>query len=397
MASRMHPQAKRLLDAHVDYVMSQLHGPALTALLEREVDELFADARLLTLDEAVTPSMIKATALSYAVEIELSGAIPELVGDIARTLYAHPVHGNTTLNDLLPDGLFDEFLDKILEMRDLHEWLVHEAVANPVYSALATDIVVEGIRGYLHHGGSRVRSLPGMRQASALGSGLLRSALPAIEESLEESLRAYLQKSLRDLLQGSEDFLLGLFDQEQVRTLVIEAWDIVKDKRIADFQEGVSSLDIEEFFVIGYEAWRHVRGTSLYTSMIEAGIDAFFDKYGATTLREIIDEMGVSREIALREANRFAPHVLGALHEKQLLEPLVRRHLAGFYASAAVAAIVDDTPAAAPARTKPAKAPTVGAKVKSASAATQAPKAARTATGSKTTRKAPKPAAPAKP
>lgn len=397
MASRMHPQAKRLLDAHVDYVMSQLHGPTLTALLEREVDELFADASRLTLDEAVTPAMIKATALSYAVEIELSGAIPELVGDIARTLYAHPVHGNTTLNDLLPDGLFEEFLDKVLEMRDLHEWIVHEAVANPVYSALATDIVVEGIRGYLHHGGSRMRSLPGMRQASALGSGLLRNALPAIEETLEESLRAYLQKSLRDLLQGSEDFLLGLFDREQVRTLAIDAWDIVKDKRIADFQEGVSSLDIEELFVIGYEAWRYVRGTPLYTSMIEAGIDAFFDKYGASTLREIIDEMGVSREIALREANRFAPHVLGALHKKQLLEPLVRRHLAGFYASAAVTAIVGDAPAAAPARAKPATA--VGAKAKAASTATKAPKAATTAAGSdsKPPRKAPKPAAPAKP
>ncbi|MCC2636397.1 MAG: hypothetical protein K0Q68_116 [Moraxellaceae bacterium] len=387
MASRMHPQAKRLLDAHVEYVMSQLQGPALTALLAREVDELFADASRITLDEAVTPAMIKATVLSYAVEIELSGAIPELVGDIARALYAHPVHGNTTLNDLLPDGLFEEFLDKGLEMRELHEWIVHEAIANPVYSALATDIVVEGIRGYLHHGGARVRSLPGLRQASALGSGLLRNALPAIEETLEESLRTYLQKSLRDLLQGSEEFLLGLFDQEQVRSLALEAWDIVKDKRIADFQEGVSSLDIEEFFVIGYEAWRHVRGTPLYSAMIEAGIDAFFDKYGSTPLRELIDEMGVSREIALREATRFAPHVLGALHQKHLLEPLVRRHLAGFYASAAVAAIVgDEAPAARPAKPR----------ATSKAAPKTDPEAAPKVTGAKAVRKPLKPAAPAK-
>lgn len=357
MANRMHPQAARLLDAHVTYVMDHLQGAPLAQWITREVDELFAESRHLTLNEAVTRDMIKATARSYAVEIDPSGAIPELVGDIARALYAHPVHGQTTLSDLLPDGLFEEFLGKVLEMRDLHEWVVHEAVANPVYSLLVTDIVIEGLRGYLHHGGERAGRLPGMRQASALGRGLLKGALPALEATLEESLRAYLQTRLQDLLRGSEVFLLNLFDHEQVRSLATEGWDMIKGKRVSDFQEGVSGLDIEEFFVIGYELWRSLRTTPFYGAMLDTGIDAFFDKYGDTTLREVLDEMGITQDTAIREATRFAPHVLSVLRRKRLLEPMVRRHLEGFYATGAVAAILAgtesaETPdaAAAPAR-----------------------------------------------
>ncbi|HET8730900.1 MAG TPA: hypothetical protein VFM34_07315 [Moraxellaceae bacterium] len=383
MASTMHPQARRLLDAHVEYLMAQLQGPALEALVSREIDEMLSEGRRLTLEEAVTRDMIKATARSYAVELDLSGAIPELVGDIARALYAHPVHGRTTLNDLLPDGLFEEFLDKILDMRDLHQWVVHEAVDNPVYTQLATDVVIEALRGYLYHGGARAKRLPGARQMGALGGSLLRSALPALEETLEESLRSYLQRSMQDLLKSSEDFLLGLLDKEQVRSLVLEGWDAIKDRRISEFKEGVSGLDIEEFFVIGYEAWRSLRDTPFYGSLIDSGIDAFFDKYGESSLHEVLEEMGITRDIALNEALRFAPHVLDVLRERGMLEPMVRRHLTGFYASGAVEAILLDTAEPAPHHSSAAKAAGTAHKTPSAPRKADSTKAPSPRKGSK--------------
>lgn len=383
MATALHPQAELLLDAHAEYIMAQLRGKPLQDLIEGLVDQLLANARQITLDEAVTRKMIQDTARGYAVELELSGAIPELVGDMARSLYAHPLHARTTLSDLLPDGLFVEFLDKILEMRDLYQWIAHEAVANPVYAALASELLMEGLRGYARQGSARMRDLPGVRQASRLANQtLLRAALPLLEETLEESLRKYIQRSLQGLLERSEDVLLGLFDEAKVRAVVLEAWDILKHKRIADFKEGVSSLDIEEFFVIGYEAWRSLRTTPLYGALIDSGIDCFFDKYGEATLGEILDEMGVTREIAIRDALRFAPPVLAMLKKKKLLQPFIRAQLSGFYSSPAVAGIL-----AAPAPAKVAKPARQGAAAKAATAGkgkTAKPGAGKPAPGART-------------
>ncbi|MDF3030784.1 MAG: hypothetical protein K0R03_1342 [Moraxellaceae bacterium] len=394
MAKSPHPQAQLLLEAHVEYILAQLGGQPLEELIESLVDQLFENARKITLDEAVTREMIKATARGYAVELELSGAIPELVGDIARSLYAHPIHARTRVSELLSDGLFSEFLDKILEMRDLHQWIVHEAVTNPVYAALASELLMEGLRGYARQGSDKVRDIPGLRKAGRLANQtILRAALPLIEETLEESLRKYIQRSLQGLLDRSENFLLGLFDEEKIRTLVLDAWDIIKHKRISEFKEGVSSLDIEEFFVIGYEAWRELRATPIYGALIDSGIDCFFDKYGDTTLSEILEEMGVTREIAIRDANRFAPPVLAMLRRKKLLQPFIQEQLAGFYASPAVAGILA-APATAPATTaktpakpaataKAAAAPKVGRPADKQPAAKKSTKAAGSPTAKK--------------
>lgn len=337
----MHPKAAALLDAHVVYITAQLSGKSLQVLIEDEIHQIMADAEKITLNEAVTSQMIKDTARNYAVDLELSGAIPELVGDIARALYANPVHNVTTIGELLPDGLFEEFLDKMLEMRDAREYFVHEVVANPVYSALASDILLEGLRGYAQQGRELARQIPGAARAARLGQSLLSQAFPMLEESLEDNLRKYVTRILDGILHRSEHFLLTHFDEDRLRNIALEVWDEIKQKPVSEFKRSVSSLDMEEFFVIGYETWRELRNTAFYQAMIDTGIDCFFEKYGETSLRELVDEMGITHEIMVGEAMRYAPHVVKVLKHKKMLEPLLRRNLEGFYTSKTVAVILN--------------------------------------------------------
>jgi hypothetical protein len=263
------------------------------------------------------------------------------VGDIARRLYTHPIHNFTTLGDLLPDHIFEEILDKVLEMRELRERVVHEAIANPVYSALVSDVVVEGIRGYARQGTERVRRLPGAAQATRLGQTLLGGTIPALEESMDDNMRRFLRKGLQSILDRSERFLLEKFDEDKIRLIALDIWDNLKQRRITDIRQGVSTLDVEEFFVIGYEAWRELRQGALYTALIESGIDGFFDIYGDYSLRSLMEEFGITRDIALHDALRFAPPIITMMKKKKLLEPIIRRNLEGFYQSAAVKKILE--------------------------------------------------------
>lgn len=58
----------------------------------------------------------------------------------------------------------------------------------------------------------------------------------------------------------------------------------------------------------------------------------------------MLDEVGIDRDIAMREAMRFAPPVIAMLQRKKLLEPILRRQLQGFYSSSAVASILGANP-----------------------------------------------------
>ncbi|MGV2480830.1 UNVERIFIED_CONTAM: hypothetical protein IGO34_28980, partial [Salmonella enterica subsp. enterica serovar Weltevreden] len=87
--------AEALLDAHVQFVIDELTSEVLEELIEQEVDAGLATAAKLTLNAVVTRDMIKAAALTYAADLELGGGLPELVGEIARAIYEHPVHEQT--------------------------------------------------------------------------------------------------------------------------------------------------------------------------------------------------------------------------------------------------------------------------------------------------------------
>lgn len=340
MASRKHTLADTLLDAHVRHVMDTLKGKSLQIWVATELDHALSNADKLTLNDCVTRKMITDTALTYASDLELGGGIPELVGDIARALHDHEIHDQTRLRDLISDARYREFLDKILELKSLRRKLVEQAVASPLYARFASNLLYHGIQGYLAQ--STVASkIPGASSMLKFGKTMMSMATPQLEASIEESLKRYIGKTVKSTSSASAHFLLDHVDNDAVRELALDFWDRIRDSKVTALREDISNLDIEELFVSGYEFWRELRKGKYYRTLIGAGIDSFFDKYGDVTLAELLEDLGITRDIMLAEAMHYAPHVLKALHRKKLLEPAIRRNLERFYHSSAARAILD--------------------------------------------------------
>jgi hypothetical protein len=331
--------AEALLEAHVQFVLEQLQGPALRARIEREVDLLLGDAEKLLLKDVVTAAAVKETVRVYAVKLELAGGIPELVADIGQRIYDHPVHDQTRLEQLLSDRQLGELLDKLLEMSEVQTRLLDEAVANPVYSALAADIVYHGISSYLMQN-RLTGSIPGARTAMKLGKTVIKHATPGLEKSIEDRLKGYVQKNLQATLTESRRFLTERFDPETVRGAVLEVWDRIKRGKVSEFRRVLRAADLEDFFVIGYEYWRELRKTDWYVQLIDAGVDGFFERYGGISLGELLEEIGIGRDMLVADAMRFAPKAIEGLRQRGLLEPMVRRQLQDFYRSEAVEKIL---------------------------------------------------------
>jgi len=339
LASKKIGVAQALLDAHVAFIVEQLDGAQLQPLLEQQVDALLADAGKLTLDDVVSRESVKQVVQVYAVELELSGGIPELVAEMARLLYNDDVHGRTRLRDLMSDKQFKEILDKLLEMEALRTQLLDEAVSNPLYTALASDLLYHGIRGYLMQ--SRLaKNIPGAASMMKLGKSMLQHASPGLERSIEDNLKAYIRKNIGATLKESQRFLLGNFDEDRLREVALDAWDKLKLLKVSSFRSYLSSGDIEDFFVITYEYWRALRKSDYYSALINLGIDYFFDKYGKSKLTRILGEVGIDRRLLVADAARFAPDVIRGLKKKKLLEPLIRRNLQAFYRSGRIEAIL---------------------------------------------------------
>ena len=340
MEQVLHPKAQALLDAQVAYILKKIIADDLHLTLEQELDLVLANAPLITLSECVSSLQIKQTVHRYAIELDLGAGVFDIMGDIARRVHGHHIHQQTTLNEILSDRQFEQVLDKILELKNIREYILREVVINPVYAGLASDVVYYGLRDYLLQqiaGGKKNVARAG--KLLSWGKNLINSVPPELEGMIELNLRQYIQKSISSVLVESKSFLTHI-DIQKLRDNLLDIWDDIKQHPVSTYQQLLTSLDVEEFIVLSYEFWRDFRQSDYFKVLIDAGIDAFFNRYGTTTFDVLLDEVGIKREMLIADALRFVPPVLSIMQQKSLLEPLIRQHLEPFYQSDAVQQIL---------------------------------------------------------
>lgn len=324
--------AEKLLDAHVQFALDQLTGDNLRTNIEDELDHALEAAQKITLNEAVTRAQIKETVKTYAVDLDLHGAIPELTGDIARALYEHGIHDRTDFGDLITDQQFIDILDQVLAMKELREKVIKRSIGNPLFAALVSDVLYNGIKGYASDN-PLTKNSKVAASALSIGKSLLNKATPGLEQTIEDGVKRYIASNIKSTQRQAEKFLRDRIEDDALRERAIELWDENKHHKVSIFRDYVSEREVEEGFVTGYEVWRKLRRTEYYWTTIEVGIDAFFDKYGDATLREVLDEIGIHRDMMMDEAMRYAPPVIQLLKKKKLLEPRIRRQFEKFYLS----------------------------------------------------------------
>lgn len=328
-----------LLDAHVEFIMKDVYGTRLQFFIESRLDMLLGLAQRLHLKDTVTPDMIKQTARRYACEVELSVAVPELAAAIGRAAHAHPVHDVTRLADLMPDRNLQEFIDKLLELRELREGVVSEIVSNPLYASLLADILLQTVKNHLNRQ-LEASDFPGARQLMSFSLNLMGKSTPQLSVVIEDAARDFVTGSVSSILQESETLLMDSMEGGILRDVILDVWQQLRERTTGSFRDMVTALDIEEFFVIVYEYWHSLRRTEFYAAFIDSGIDAFFEKYGDASLAELLQEVGITRDMMLADAMRFAPHVIKVLKRKKMLDTIVRNELAPFYQSGQVEKIL---------------------------------------------------------
>lgn len=321
------PLAQQLLDAHVAHITGRLSEENLPGEIERLVDLVLAQTGKLKLGSVVKKEDVLATAVHYAAEMEIAPAIPEIVAEISRELYRHKAHDKATLNDVLSDQDFHEIVSKYFEMEELRERILHEAISNPVYSALVSNLLYNGITRYVNDN-PLTNNIPGAKSILKLGKSMIEKS----GANLEAGVKHFIKQNTKVALRESENFLLKQMSSDKLEGTLTLIWDRIKNQPVSRFRDYVKEDDVEDFFVIGFEFWRRFRQTDYYSDLIGVGIDYFFKKYGKVTLKKLLEELGITRDMILADAQRFAPRVIAELNKQGIIEEIARSELESFYA-----------------------------------------------------------------
>jgi len=336
MSDRDRDKALRLLEAQIEFVQAQLGPDRFAVVVEAEVDHALAAAGELVLDRLVSREQIKATARKYVTTTQIQGSIPELAGEIAARVYRHPAQDENRIGEVIDAEHVEALVAKLLALPLVRERLPSSPLAISMVSGwlyqIALDLVV-------HNREVAVR-VPGVSSLLAAGGQIVGTLAPGAQLDLDLRLRDLAERGARFMLHraaapGGSAHELPLYDT------VIDLWHEQADEPMSSFREYLSQDDLEDLLIVGYEFWLAFRGTAYLHSLVDEGVDFFFDKYGGFSLRALLEEFGVEREDLVEEALRFGPPVVQALSENGMLAAFLRRRLEPFFLSDTVLALLE--------------------------------------------------------
>lgn len=331
------PAARALLAAHVAFELEQWRGPAAKQRLRDEINAFWAWAERTPLKCLVSLDTVRAAAERLALDVHLPEQLDRVIGTIADDLIRLDIHRDTRVADVINERTFDDGVDLFIELEALRARLIKRALDSPVYTALATDVLYQGIKDYIFSDAWAIRSIPGVSRFIKGSSSAVSKRLPGLEAQVEKRVKTFIENNTAKTLARSEHYLLESLGEQRIRALAAEIWTAIHDQPLS-IADTLDTGELQRLVDFGLRIWRELRETEYVGHLVDEAVTAYFKRYGDEPLTALLGHIGVDRELLYQEAETLAPAVIAGLDETGLLEDLIRRRLAAFYESEAFTA-----------------------------------------------------------
>ncbi|MFT6122553.1 MAG: hypothetical protein ACJAWS_001577 [Oleiphilaceae bacterium] len=328
--------ANQLFELHIQHELTACSPEKLIDWARNESLALFEWLQTTQLNQFVNAEQIKTVIRTNVVENDVPGAIAEIAGEAATRLFTSTKHKKTALKDIISRAEYEGFVDKFIELEEQRKQGLDKIIDLPLYGDLISGVVYQAITRYIYESNIISKKVPGVSSMLKMSKSVLNKAAPKFGSGIEESVRSYITDSLEFILDESKSFLNESVTDEQLKASALDLWDMLEDKTLGEFQQGMDSVDLSEFVVLGYEFWRTFRKSDYFKHAYETVVDYFFEKYGEVEFGILLEDFMITPERAMKEVELFAPLALNTLIDSGQLEGLIRRRLAAFYDSEAV-------------------------------------------------------------
>ena len=305
-----------LLDAHVAYESSRLRGDALATLIHECVAAAFAWLEEVKLDQVITPERIIGVIQRYAIQLRISGGITESAGEMANVVFSSKVSGATRVGDMFSASSYKNFAkDRDARGRSARAHPRSHPERGIRYAHVACG-VAHRTRPGLPDGRSAER-VP-MLKDSLIALG--RRAFPDLGSDWGARSPGTWERHAARFTRDGEKHLLQAVDREWVRQMADEIWDVLSKKPLADATTALTSRDLEDFIVLGYEFWLKFRKTPYFLAVVTDVVQHLFEKYGDESLASLILDMGVTEAMIASELRIFLSPILDHASRTGFLE-----------------------------------------------------------------------------
>ena len=201
-----------------------------------------------------------------------------------------------------------------------------------MYSRLISNVLYHGIKNFLLTENVLARNIPGASSLVRLGKRSLNAASPKLEGGIDRQLIKFVNANIQDTIAESETFLNTALDPALMRKLGDEAWETNATTAVGDLAVYVDVDSLSAIVAVVEKFWLHYRETPLFTALVAAVVRHFFARYGEQDVRSFLEAMGITEDVARREASALVTPWLEQARDSGYAEQRLRVRLGAFYA-----------------------------------------------------------------
>lgn len=329
--------AQRLLDAQIEFVLAELSGERLAQVIARDVDDVFAFAETVTMNDIADPDAVRAAGHTLLDAVVGSKVVADLVGALAEAFYDLAASDDYRLGDVVEREPVSALIEKVLSMRQLQDRLLDRFTESPLVASVASRFVTKIIADFLQQNRARAEKVPGMSSLLSLGS----SAANRVRSStVDQFLGDAAGKGAQYALRRTNNTVRELIADAPLHDAAMEMWDLHADEPIGALRGYLSKADLRELAVLVHDLVLSARDTDYAVHVLDAGVDVFFDRYGDEHVATVLAGLGIERDTLVADLQRMLPPVIETALADGWLAEQVRTRLEPFFTSAAVATIL---------------------------------------------------------
>ncbi|MFH5210321.1 hypothetical protein ACHIPZ_19230 [Antrihabitans sp. NCIMB 15449] len=333
------PQAVtgKLLDALVEFILAEVTD-RFDDVVVREIDLVLAGADSIRLGDVVDPADVKVTARIGVDQVGGSAVVSQLVVPFADVFYNLDAASEHNLGDVIDRDQVQALINAVLGLTTAQERLFERLTLSPLIAQLASRFVGSIINDFVAGNRKKAERLPGMSSIFSVGDKVVSTAAKVGKGQLDAVAGMGAQYALKQ----TEGAVRDLVKNGPVEEAVLEVWDLHANEPVSELRLYVSEEENRELAELAYGAAMSTRNKEYLLALVDAWIDTFFENFGQSTVRELLDQLGLSRDDLIAEAARFAPPIIDALIANGVLADQLRQRLEPFFSSDAAIAIVTE-------------------------------------------------------
>lgn len=314
--------AQALLLEQVRFIKQKLQDPTDQKYLQDFIQKVYHHAEQITLKDVIQRQSLHEVVQKYAFELNLGADILEFIGFSAQKIHQTATTSAAQFDNFLTDEQFELWLYKFLELQQLRQYLQENLQENSQIKQVSLQLanqILENNTPWLDY----FRKL-NVRNQSIRGKVLnyLQDQQHSIELKLEQQLATAIRHQIGNII---------LLPNEELAEIALQLWSEIKTKTLQETFSQFESIDFEEFFILAYETWKHLRQTPNMQKIILNIVDAFYEYFSEYSLQELLHAVSLNQADLFNEAQRFAPFCLAALDENEILDDIISALIAPFY------------------------------------------------------------------